>query len=104
MLRVARLSLCWVLLNIYLTSALPSASIPSIVNKPFEQSVDGLYADEVIIDDLSDMSDLTEVVTPAPSFTKHFDQYRLSSLPTVDFLTDWLCLVFLPNGSKLLLL
>lgn len=66
MLRVARLSLCWVLLNIYLTSALPSSSIPSIVNKPFEQSVDGLYADEVIIDDLSDMSDLTEVVTPPP--------------------------------------
>ena len=66
MLRIAKLSLCWVLLNISAASASPSASLPSSVNKPFERSADGLYADEVVIEDVSDMSQLTEVVTPVP--------------------------------------
>ena len=69
MLRVTRLSLCWVLLNISAARASPSASIPSSVNKPFERSVDGLYADEVVIDEAStptSMPELTEVVTPVP--------------------------------------
>ena len=61
-----KLLLCWVILSISAASASPSASIPSNVNKAFERSVDGLYADEVVIEDVSDMSDLTEVATPVP--------------------------------------